>query len=89
MGTCPDFLGKIGESLIEPGAIDARQNQPFALPGAGMDKAIEIGPLVAWLYRGDGTLPHRGPNLANDGFEAKAMLVKRPDFDGGFGILLG
>ena len=79
-----DFLSEISQGLV-----DARENHPFGLSRAGMDKAIEIGPFVARFYRSDGPLPDRSPDLANNRFESEAMLIKRPDLNRGGGILLG
>lgn len=87
-GPRTDLLGKDREGLIKPVAIHPGQNQPCRLPRGRMDKSIEISPLITGGDFSNRALPHLGPNLANDRFESDAMLVKRPDFNGGIRIAL-
>lgn len=86
--TRPDLLGKGGQGLIEPSAIRLRQNEPFGIASCGMNKAVEVRPLVARINQGQWSLPHFGPNLANNRFQPQAMLIKGPSLDKRFGVLL-
>jgi len=50
-----------------------------------MHKADEVAPGKAVLHGGDGPLPDRGPDAAQQGFEANTMFVGRPQLDLGVG----
>lgn len=48
-------------------------------PGAGLDKADEVAPLVAVLDRSHWPMPNGRPDTAQDGLKPNAMLVDGPD----------
>ncbi len=50
-----------------------------------VDKADQVAPLVAVLYRGNGPLAGEDPDLLELRLEADAVLVHRPEFDLGVG----
>lgn len=52
-------------------------------PRGRMDKADHIAPLIAVLDRRDGPMPDWRPDAAQDGLEANAMFIGRPQLDTG------
>jgi hypothetical protein len=52
-------------------------------PRRWMDEADEIAPGRAVLDRGNGALSTGRPDAAQEGLEANAMLIRRPQFHGG------
>ena len=61
------------------------QQQPLRLSGNRMDKTVDVKPLVAVMDRDawTGSFPH--PDAAQDRFQTDAMLIGRPQFNGGLG----
>lgn len=51
-----------------------------------MDKGVQVAPLVPMLDGGQGMLPAAAPHAAQEGLEAQAVLVSRPEFDGVVGV---
>src|SRR5271165_5668163 len=52
-----------------------------APPRGGMDKADQIAPVIAMLDRRNGALSVKAPDLLQDGLEADAVLIHRPQLD--------
>ncbi|HXH12444.1 MAG TPA: hypothetical protein VNP04_22085 [Alphaproteobacteria bacterium] len=54
-----------------------------------MDKGVQVEPLVPMLDGGQGVLPAAAPHAAQDGLEAQAVFVGRPECDDvvGMGVL--
>lgn len=71
--------GEVGQRGIEGSDIHPWQEQPVGPPGGGMEKGIDIEPLVAVPDDGQGATAFAGPDLAQDGFEAHPMFIGGPD----------
>ena len=61
---------------------DARREMEEGATRRGMDEADQVAPGVAMLHRRDRSLPDRSPNATEEGLEANAMLIRRPQLDG-------
>jgi hypothetical protein len=61
----PDLFRKSGYGLVKPIAVHPRQNEPLGIARRGMDKSLEVRPLVAWLNEGQGALTDFGPDFTN------------------------
>src|SRR5215210_1514401 len=56
------LLGEFFEGQRVKLRVDRGQDHPENLPALRMDEAVEVGPLVAPLEAGHGSLSHRSPN---------------------------
>lgn len=79
--TSADEAGEFAQGDLEGRERDSGQDQEEGAPGAGMDKAIHVGPLVAGMDPHDRTLSAPCPNAPQDGFQANAMFIHAPEFD--------
>lgn len=86
--SCSHLVGKSRQGAGEHLDIDRGQDEPTGFPALWMHKSKDVHPLIAL---GDGGL-HRGsrrrPDSSQDGLEANAMLIHRPQFDLGVWVLV-
>ena len=81
----PTWRAKAASSASKSGMLtDGRQMKDGASRG-GMDEAHQIAPFVAVLHGSEGTLAVDTPDLVQDGLQANAVFVDRPQLDGGVG----
>ena len=78
-----DLLGKQRQGLGEHLPIDCWQKQPGGTPAFGMNKGEDVHPLIAWGHWRFDRRSFWGPDASENGFEANAMLIHTPQFDGG------
>jgi len=65
--------------------IDGGGHMKDGAARGGMDEADEVAPVVPMLDRREGALPIEAPDFVQDRFQANAVLVDCPEFDGGLG----
>jgi hypothetical protein len=75
--------GKGGEFRFKGGHAHRGGEVKDGATGGGMHKAHEVAPLIPMLDRSEGTLVVQSPDLAQDGFQANAMLVHGPQLNRG------
>lgn len=85
-GTGPDLACEFGQFHFKDGNADRGRQMKDRAPRGGMDKADEIAPGEAVLYRGNWTLTNRRPDPTEQRLEADAVLVRRPQFDLRLGV---
>ena len=83
--TGADLTGEGGQLHLEERDTDGGGQTKDGAPRGGMDEADEVTPVVAVLHRGRGPLPVETPDLVQDGLEANAVLIRRPELDLGVG----
>src|SRR5215204_4431389 len=71
-----EFLQRHREQLH----VDGGQDQPENFSALGTNETVEIGPLVASVEAGDGSLAHRSPHPPHHRLEAHSRLVLGPQF---------
>jgi hypothetical protein len=79
--SCPDVTGERGQDETERLRRDGGKQPPLCLPGGGTDKATDVEPLVALLHGGNRPLPNWCPDAPDQGQEADAVFVGRPELD--------
>src|SRR5215218_1773896 len=72
------LLGELPERQGEQLRVHRGEDQPENLSALGMDEAVEVGPLVAPLEAGHGSLSYRSPHPPAHRFEAQPSLVLGP-----------
>lgn len=82
------LLSESRERKGKGGSIDRRHEQPARLSALGLDKPIEIHPLIARSDDDPHSRPLACPDAAQDRFEPDAMLILAPEFNAGFWIRL-
>src|SRR5579871_1168272 len=82
-----DKIGESQEGCFKSRNRDSWHEQPGGATGGGLDKSINVQPLVTWVDRDRWTLPAFGPHPAQDGLEADAMFVHRPGFHRSWSLL--
>ena len=83
--SCPCLAGKGREFRFKERDTHAGRQVEEASSRRRMDEAHQVAPGVAMLNRGDGPLPNRRPDAAQQRLEANAMLVRCPQFHRGVG----
>ena len=78
---------EFGQHCVPKRDCHARQQQPEGVAGRRTDKPVEVCPCIAVLDNHDRALPFLAPDPPNDRFEADAMLILTPHFDGRVGVL--
>jgi hypothetical protein len=73
------------QDRLEEFETDPAEQKPDGPSRGGMDEGGQIAPLVAVLDRGEWSLAGEGPDFAEDGLEADAVLVAGPELDLGMG----
>jgi hypothetical protein len=79
--TGADEAGEFAQGDLESGERDGGQDQEEGAPGAGMHKAIHVGPLVAGMDQHGRALSALRPNAPQDRLQANAMFIHAPEFD--------
>ena len=77
----PDRLAEGGQHRAEQVGVDRGADEPDHRPGARVDEAVEIEPLLAVLPDRDRALALGRPLPPQDRLQTDAMLVERPDLD--------
>src|SRR5215204_980507 len=72
------LLGEFFESQRVKLGVHRGQDQPEDLPALRTDEAVEVGPLVAPLEAGHGSLSHRSPHTPGHRLEAQPSFVLCP-----------
>jgi hypothetical protein len=70
--------GKLTQRGSEGCTRDRRHQQPEGASAGGMDKAIDVGPLIAVMNQDVRTNAPQRPDSPDDGFEANAVFVHGP-----------
>jgi len=85
----PLVAGELGEGQPKRRSPHRRQEAPPTLAGLWADEAVDVQPVEPPPDPGRGPLADRAPDAADQGEEAKAMLVLRPERygRGGMGVL--
>ena len=84
----PLFLGKSRQREGKGRGIDRWHEQPAGPSAPGLHKPIQIHPLIALADYSPHSAPLAGPDAAQDGFEADAVLILAPEFKAGFWVRL-
>jgi hypothetical protein len=85
LGAGAHCCGEAGQLDLEKGNGDGRRQVEECAAGRGMDETDEVAPDEAMTHAGDRSTADRRPDAPQQGFEANAMLVGRPQLDGGVG----
>lgn len=83
--TSSHLSGKGSELDFEEGDADGGSQMKDGTTRGGIDEAHEVAPFKAMLDRSQWPLAIETPDLVQDGLEANAMFVHRPQFDLGLG----
>ena len=75
------FSGEGGEGQRKGLSIDGRHEQPTGLSTLGLDKAIQVPPLVARSDHRPDSAAFPCPDATQDGFEADAVFILTPQFN--------
>ncbi len=67
--------------MIELVDVDFETDWQKGTPGSRMDEAVRVQPLNAMMHGHDGTLAAFGPDAAEAGLQAEAMVIFGPEFD--------
>src|SRR5215213_3316491 len=86
--SCAHLLCELTQCQREQLHVHRGQDQPVDLSALRPHKAVEIGPLVAPLEAGRGSLSYRSPHPPHHRFETQPSLVLCPQLHLGFGIEL-
>ena len=85
-GAGADRAGEGGELDLEERDLTAGGQVEERPARGGLDEADEVAPFEAVLHRRDRPLPVEAPDLVQDGLQADAVLVGRPELDCGLGV---
>src|SRR5690348_16036244 len=83
-GPAPTSRAKASSSASKSGMLTEETRWKTVRPGrieGGMHEADQIAPIVAVLHGCEGALAVEAPDFLQDGFQADAMLVDRPELD--------
>ena len=75
------FLGEGAECERKGLSIDGRHEQPTGLSTLGLDKAIQVHPLIARSDHRPDSAAFACPDAAQDGFEADAVFILTPQLN--------
>ena len=81
VGTRADLAREGGQLHLEQSDGDRGRQMEDGPARGRMDETDDVAPRIAVLDRSDRSLPDRRPDAAQDGLEANAMLVGRPQLD--------
>ena len=85
---CSYLLRKSGQGKGEDLNTDRGQQQPTRLPALWMNKGKDIHPFIALGHRGFHRRSLWSPDASQDRFETNPMLIHRPQFDAGLGMVV-
>src|SRR6266700_1752440 len=78
LGPQPTSSANAESASEKASPVTVGSNTQLVLPLGGLDKAIEIHPLLALPHHGADTAPTACPNPPQDGFESTAMVIAPP-----------
>ncbi len=74
-----DLAGELRQFYLEQGDVDRRSEMKDGASRGGMDEADYITPGVTVLDWGKRSLAIEAPDFVQDGFQANAVLIHRPE----------
>ena len=84
----PNASGKLFQGQVHDGDVHPRQEQPNGSSRERMHEGVDIHPLITRLHEDTRARSFPNPDAAQQRFETDAVLIKSPQFDEGFRMIL-